>query len=62
MSSMAGMVGRAVVEERTGGGFSSTRGLGVVYSGGGAFVAVPLRGSPTSSAACKSLALNVPWV
>ena len=66
MSSMEGLVGPAIVEERGGGGFSSTTGPGVgVYSGGGtsdAFVVVPLRGSPTSSAACKSLTSNVPWV
>ena len=60
MSSMAGLVGPAIVEERGGGGFSSTRGPGVgVYSGRGtndAFAVVPPRGSPTSSTACKSLA------
>ena len=59
MSSMAGLIGPAIVEERGGSGFSSTGGLGVgVYIGGGtndAFVVVPLRGSPTSSAAFKSL-------
>ena len=61
MSSMAGLVGLAIIEER-GGGFSPARGAGAgVYSGGGAndaFVVVPLRGSPISSAACKSLALR----
>ena len=50
---MEGLVGPAIVEERGGGGFSSTTGPGVgVYSGGGtsdAFVVVPLRGSPTST-------------
>ena len=60
MSSMAGLVGPAIVEERGAGGCGgfSSRSVGV-YSGGGtndAFAGVPLRDSPTSSAACKSLA------
>jgi hypothetical protein len=56
---MAGLVGPAIVEERGAGacgGFSE--GVGV-YSGGGTKDALVVRdesGSPTSSAACKSLA------